>query len=158
MKPASEYSFGNPVLLFGSAPTWRDCSWPQEETFQSSRSEKIWLYLMTSHKSFLQKIPKIHTLTDSAGNQLSRISWIISKFGIEMPDICGHVTGFLKIFESLFNANQVTKRSGKSLNTVSFVIFWPSSVPLNSNTTKSGINAEHYVDCINGLADFCNNL
>lgn len=35
----------------------------------------------------------------SAGNKLSRVSWIIRKFSIEIPDTCGHVPRGFKIFE-----------------------------------------------------------
>lgn len=44
-------------------------------------------------------IQKNYTLPDSPDNQLKKVSWIISKFDIEMPEISGCVTEVVKIFE-----------------------------------------------------------
>ena len=78
----------------------------KEGTFQSSRSAKKCDFIWRYHKNlfFWWKILKIHTLSDSARNQLSRVSWIIIKFGTEMPDTFAHITRGVKIFEWLSSA------------------------------------------------------
>ena len=78
--------------------SWYDYAWPQEEIFQSTRSDKKCEVKWWRDKNFSLKIPQIHTLPDSTGNQFSSVSVIvnlvfISKFGIETPDTCGYVAG-----------------------------------------------------------------
>ena len=51
---------------------------------------------------FRWKIKKILSLRNFAGNQLSRVSWIIIKFGVKIPDTCSYVSGGL----TLYGANQ----------------------------------------------------
>ena len=46
------------------------------------------------------KMRKTHTLPDSTGNLLSSVSWITSKFGIEISGMCGHVAEGVKIWPS----------------------------------------------------------
>ena len=58
--------------------TWNDCAWPQEEFFQEE---------------------EFFPLLNATSNPLSRVCWVISRFGIEMPDTCGYVTGRFNILE-----------------------------------------------------------
>ena len=72
----------------------------KRKLFNPWKVEKIWLHVTSFDditKTFFHwKIPKIHTFLDSTGNQLSKV--IISKFGIEMPDTCDHITERFNIF------------------------------------------------------------
>ena len=92
----SEYSFGNPKPSLDLDQTWHDCVWPQKETFQPSRSTKNMTSTDGATRPFLLKISKNLYLFRICGNQLISVSWIISKFGIKIPGMCGHVTGRLK--------------------------------------------------------------
>ena len=94
LKPFTK-CFRNLESLFGYSPNLLDCVLPQQET------------LMTYQSPFLLKISKIHASLNSSGNQLSRVNSIISKFGIEMPDMCGHTT---RRFRMTFNTNLGTKK------------------------------------------------
>ena len=59
-------------------------------------------------KTFLLKNPKNSYFPQLHGQSIEQGSWIISKFGIDMSDLFGHVTGGLEWF---LVQSQVFKKS-----------------------------------------------
>ena len=118
MKPVSEYSFENPEQLFASAPNLRGFSLAIRESFSVlEKSRKVWRHFMMLQKLYFCWIfPNIHTLPNSTGSQLSRISRTINKLGKEVFDTCGYVNFSVEISELVFSANQGVKKSKKEKN------------------------------------------
>ena len=123
-----------------------DCVLSQEKLTSAQEVWKIWCYLMTLQKNVSQENSKI---SYCAGNQLYGVSWIISKFGIHISNMCGHVTWEIK-------PDSQEVREGPKIPF--FVLFEGLASHLLPITTASGTDVEHYVTCINALANFCNDL
>ena len=113
------------ILFWKSGTTFCICTKPQgifpshkRESFSVlEKNRKIWRHLMTLQKLYFCWIfPSIHTLPNSTGSQLSRISRTISKLGKEMSDTCGYVNFSVEISELVFSANQGVKKSKKEQN------------------------------------------
>ena len=111
-------------------------------------------------KSFdeVTKTLKIHTLPDSMGNQLSKVNWNIGKFGIEMPKVCGHITGgglkFLNDF-LVQTRGSGSQRRAKNILFCTFSTLLGHLIPI---TTRNSTDIVHSVTYINALSNFCNDL
>ena len=104
LKPISKYSFGNPKPVFEFVPILAKlCLAIREGNFSALQKNQMSINNVTKN-IFCLKFPKVLTLLDYTGSQLSRISWIISKCCIEIPVTCSHLLGF-KIFERMFSAD-----------------------------------------------------
>lgn len=115
-------------------------------------------HFTTSEKTFFAEILKINTLLDSAGNHLSRVNLIIIKFGIEMPDTCGQVTGELKFSNDLLAQTRLSRNQRRVKNQLfrtSFVLLGHHLIPI---TSKPGTEVVHYHTCINQLIKFCHDF
>lgn len=112
------------------------------------------------HKNLFlaEKSKNIHTFPYFAGIHLSRVSWIISKFGIEMPATYGYVTERVKILDNFLTQTRVS-RSQTRAKKISFLCFVDHLVShLIPITTKTGTEIKHYHICINPLETFCLDL
>ena len=109
---------------------------------------------MTSQKLLSLKSPKLHSLPDSMGNQLSRVSSKISKFPTEIPNTCGHVKMEALNFLNAFLAQSRGSRSQRRPEIPFFSCFCdllgPKLIPV---TTKTATDVEHSITCINAMAN-----
>ena len=97
------------------------------------------------------------TFPKSMGNDLIRVSWIISKFGIEMPYLCGHVTGEIEFLNKL-EQTRGSRSQRRATNVFFLILFYPLGPYLFPITTETGTEVEHYRNCINCLVKFSHDL
>lgn len=99
---------------------------------------------------FCWKIPEIYALLNSFFNQLNKVSWIITKFGLEMPDTCGRNLGY-KV-SKLFLPNQEVKKQKRPRT---FETFLTLLHPIYLNLSPK---LKHHVTCVNTLTNLHKDL
>ena len=103
-------------------------------------------WLTTSEPSqnlFCWNIPKIHNLSSSASNQLSRVRWISTKFSMEMSDVCGHLSGGLKFLKNFLSQSRTKKKKKKKRLKMPFsgsflILLNLHSSPITTKTARGG--------------------
>ena len=78
-----------------------------------------------------RKTSKIYIWPNSACIFLNH-TWWSNKFDREMSDTCGHVTWWLRVFESFLDLNQAVQQLSKA-RIYFLVLVWPFWAPSNSN-------------------------
>ena len=106
--------------------------------------QKILRNLMTSQKHFFaEKSPKL-TIVCFHGQSVEHGQSDDSKFGIEMPDMCGHVTGRSKFLNDFLAQNKELRSQRGARMPFVHVLFYPLGPQLIPITTKTGTEVEDY--------------
>ena len=126
-------------------PTKLDTNLPAHKRKLFSRQEErknVMLFDGVAKKSLLLKNPKNPFFADSVGNQMRRVSWIISKFSTEMPDTGSPVTQGLKILNDFLVETRELRSQGGTKNTLFSYFFDHLETHLISITPRTGKKVE----------------
>lgn len=105
-------------------------------------------------KNLCWKIPEIYALLNSFFNQLNKVSWIITKFGLEMPDTCGRNLGLQNYLSSktIFpKPGGQENKKGPELLKLFLTLLHPIYLHLSPKL-------KHHVTCVNTLTNLRNDL
>ena len=101
--------------------------------FSPREVQKILRNLMTSQKHFFaEKSPKL-TIVCFHGQSVEHGQSDESKFGIEMPDMCGYVTGRSKFLNDFLAQNKELRSQRGAKNALCSCSFLSSWASINSN-------------------------
>lgn len=127
-------------------PTKLDTNLPAHKRKLFSRQEErknVMLFDGVAKISLSLKNSKNPFFADSVGNQMRRVSWIISKFSTEMPDTGSPVTQGLKILNDFLVETRELRSQGGTKNTLFSYFFDHLETHLISITPRTGKKVEH---------------
>ena len=127
-------------------PTKLDTNLPAHKRKLFSRQEErknVMLFDGVAKISLSLKNPKNPFFADSVGNQMRRVSWIISKFSTEMPDTGSPVTQGLKFLNDFLVETRELRSQGGTKNTLFSYFFDHLETHLISITPRTGNKVEH---------------
>ena len=126
-------------------PTKLDTNLPAHKRKLFSRQEErknVMLFDGVAKISLSLKNSKNPFFADSVGNQMRRVSWIISKFSTEMPDTGSPVTQGLKILNDFLVETRELRSQGGTKNTLFSYFFDHLETHLISITPRTGKKVE----------------
>lgn len=126
--------------------------------FRLRKVQKIWHHLTMSQNSFCTEKSQQSILYQIPRVTLNKISWAMTKLGMQMSDTCDHVTKRFKTFEQFLRQNKGSRNPKRTKNAL-FWYFFDPSVPRDSLvTTAIGPKVEHHAAYLNTLPNLYNCL
>lgn len=92
--------------------------------FRLRKVQKIWHHLTMSQNSFCTEKSQQSILYQIPRVTLNKISWAMTKLGMQMSDTCDHVTKRFKTFEQFLRQNKGSRNPKRTKNALFWYFFY----------------------------------